>query len=194
MNENLSKPLSLFLYASVFSLVINLLALIGIAQGALASIAVLIALIVQINAVSRMRRAHMRLGKAYGFLIAELIVTVFAVLLAVIGVVGGEAMGAAALAFMLLLGGIVLDVLYDFNLYWALDALNDEKQYGYPNGRIRWCFYLSLIGAGAAFLLNLVGTTFPTELIASLFAIPALVLLWQYITALRAWEQRPPLL
>ena len=44
------------------------------------------------------------------------------------------------------LAGLIVMIVADYYFYFALDELIFPRGYNYPSGRIRWCFWLSLIG------------------------------------------------
>ena len=76
----------------------------------------------------------------------------------------------------------------NYYFYTALDDLAVVRGYDYPAGRITWCFWLSIIGSIVSALLNIAEQGTLVIVIGLLVQAAILVLLWQYLQAVRKDE------
>lgn len=170
-------------------------AVLGVFDQTLLAVLAMVASIVQLYALAKLRPFHRRIGMAFTYTIISLITLVVTLVLAVIGVsdmsapyMGG---GWIGLLLIVLLIGAVCAILSAYNFYWALDELIETNGYDYPQGRIRWCFYIVFIRAVVNLLLTrLAPSAFLISLCALAAQIVALILLWQYLQAVKIREQQ----
>ena len=120
----------------------------------------------------------------------------------VLSYVAGSSDAVAAFAMLLLMAASIFSIVSDFQLYWALDERVVAFGYAFPARRIRWCFYLPLIGvmlssfaetsqmARAVAAGQTVDYLFSSTGTLALFVcqLGALVLLAQYIAAVGKFE------
>lgn len=92
---------------------------------------------------------------------------------------------------LLSLAGSVAGLLSEYYLYWGLDQRIIPCGYAYPARRIRWCLYAPLIGAFLSSILILSGMSLIGVLVQLAFQFVPLVLLWQYMKAVREREDSP---
>ena len=92
------------------------------------------------------------------------------------------------LLLLVTLAGAIVMIVADYYFYAALDDLVTVRRYDYPAGRIRWCFWLSIIGAVAATVLN-IALPGIEKVISLLIQAAILVLLWHYLQAVKQNEQ-----
>lgn len=95
-------------------------------------------------------------------------------------------------ASLLLMTGSMFSLVGEYQLYWALDERIIPQGYVFPARRIRLCFYLPLLGAFiSSVILVLFQLTLPVIAIQLTTQIVPLVLLFQYMTAVRKREEDP---
>lgn len=92
---------------------------------------------------------------------------------------------------LLSLAGSVASLLSDYYMYWGLDERVISCGYGFPARRIRWCLYAPLLGAFIASFLLLAGMLAACTLIQLACQFVPVVLIWQYMKAVREREDNP---
>ena len=106
--------------------------------------------VVMLYQVYSMREVSDSMGRAWRVLLVGLVLTFGSMLLALL------ALGSMLSILLLLvtLAGAIVMIVADYYFYAGLDDLVAVRGYDYPAGRIKWCFWLSLIGAVAAAVLD----------------------------------------
>lgn len=143
----------------------------------------LVVSIVQLYEVYAMRDVSDSMGHAWRILVIGLVLTFGGLILTILAI-------GSALSILLLLvtiGGLLVMLVADYFFYSALDELILPRGYDYPQGRIRWCFWLSLIGGFASGIVGVV-STFLGLLVQIVLAAVIIWLLWQYLQAVKAKE------
>ncbi|MDO5141580.1 MAG: hypothetical protein Q4D31_01010 [Eubacteriales bacterium] len=123
------------------------------------------------------------MDRAWRVLLISLVLTFGGLLLAVLA--AGSVLGA--LLLVVSFAGVIVLLVADYFFFTGLDELVGLRGYAYPAGRIRWCFWLSLIGAvvaGAADGVLGIGSVVGLAIQAAI-----LYLLWQYLQAVKQSEQ-----
>ena len=92
---------------------------------------------------------------------------------------------------LLSLAGSVASLLSDYYMYWGLDERVISCGYAFPARRIRWCLYAPLLGAFIASFLLLAGMLAICVLIQLVCQFVPVVLIWQYMKAVRECEENP---
>ena len=92
---------------------------------------------------------------------------------------------------LLSLAGSVASLLSDYYMYWGLDERVISCGYAFPARRIRWCLYAPLLGAFIASFLLLAGMLAICVLIQLVCQFVPVVLIWQYMKAVREREENP---
>ena len=92
---------------------------------------------------------------------------------------------------LLSLAGSVAGLLSEYYMYWGLDERIISRGYAYPARRIRWCLYVPLIGAFLSSLLMLSRMLALGVALQLACQFVPLVLLRQYMKAVRAREDDP---
>lgn len=92
---------------------------------------------------------------------------------------------------LLSVAGGIAGLLSEYFMYWGLDERILSFGYAFPARRIRWCFYAPLIGAFAASFLLLTGSVLSGMLLQTACQFIPVVLLWQYMRAVKAREEDP---
>ena len=92
---------------------------------------------------------------------------------------------------LLSLAGSVASLLSDYYMYWGLDERVISCGYAFPARRIRWCLYAPLLGAFASAFLILAGMSVVGVVLQLACQFVPLVLLWQYMRAVREREDNP---
>ena len=93
---------------------------------------------------------------------------------------------------LLMVTGSLFSLISQYHMYWALDERVIPCGYAYPARRIRWCFYTPLIGAVAASFIQTLFYQNPAALVVQLVCqLAPLVLLWQYLRAVKNREDDP---
>lgn len=140
--------------------------------------------VVMLYQVYSMREVSDSMERAWRVLLVGLVLTFGGVLLALL------ALGSVLSILLLLVtfAGAITMIVADYYFYAALDDLVTVRGYDYPVGRIRWCFWLSVIGAVAATVLN-IALPGIEKVISLVIRAAILVLLWQYLQAVKQNEQ-----
>lgn len=140
--------------------------------------------VVMLYQVYSMREVSDSMGRAWRVLLVGLVLTFGSMLLALL------ALGSMLSILLLLvtLAGAIVMIVADYYFYAGLDDLVAVRGYDYPAGRIKWCFWLSLIGAVAAAVLDAAMPGADTVVGLVIQAV-ILVLLWQYLRAVKQNEE-----
>lgn len=141
--------------------------------------------VVMLYQVYSMREVSDSMGRAWRVLLVGLVLTFGSMLLALL------ALGSMLSILLLLvtLAGAIVMIVADYYFYAGLDDLVAVRGYDYPAGRIMWCFWLALIVAGLGFLVNMIGFETIVSLAAFVVNAVSLVLLWQYLRAVKQNEE-----
>ena len=157
----------------------------------------LAASVVQLYALAKLRPFHERIQKSFTYTIICLVLMIVTLLAALLGI-STMTTGSGAWVVLLLavlVASAVFALLSSYHFYWALDELRDANGYNYPDGRIRWCFYLAIISVGVTFVVQQISYgSFLYYFVSLGFQIAILVLLWRYIKAgqLREEQENDP--
>lgn len=92
---------------------------------------------------------------------------------------------------LLSMAGSIAGLLGEYFMYWGLDARILPCGYAYPARRIRWCLYAPLIGSFAATLLIMTWQVLLGVLVQVACQFVPVVLLGQYMRAVRDRENDP---
>lgn len=162
---------------------LNLFATTVLQQGILIVIS-LIAAIAYVCCLSAMRNVSWRFDRAYSHQILSIILLVIAMLSRFFLVFLGS-LGVLVFSLLVLAAGIA-GLLSNFQLFWGLDDLIITNGYGYPNRKIRWCFYAPLIAGVLSVIpgMNGLGGALTGLIISAL----GLVLFFQYNRAVKDAE------
>lgn len=182
----------------LYWLLMLLVDVLGLLDSTVVSIISVILGIVQLYALYRMRTISLRMEKAFRWNIIGLVMVIAGLVLAVVAVftaaanpmvylTGNSAM-VAFLMMLVALAGAVITVIASYFFYTALDDLAVVRGYDYPAGRIKWCFWLSIIIAVVSAVLDIVMPG-AARIGSLVLQIVILVLLWQYLQAVRRSEQ-----
>lgn len=149
----------------------------------IASLIGFVAGVVQLYELYTMREVSDGMGRAWRTMLLSLILTFGGLLMTLLAL--GSVLGV--LLLFVTLAGLIVMIVADYYFYFALDELILPRGYNYPQGRIRWCFWLSLIGGIVA---TIVGSfSFFVSLVVQLIMSAIIVwLLWQYLQAVKAKE------
>ena len=199
MTTKIYEPLKLFFYASLINLIIilipstgslffNLLInLIGIAAG-----------IISLYALYRMRGISSHLRGAFNYTVLSIIGMLVSLLFTVISTFNadsGFAFGMVLFFSILTLVFALFSVIANYHLYWGLDELIEINGYHYPLGRIKWCFYISIISTVVVLFVEFaVGSGWITQFLSLAASGVQLYLLYGYLQAVRTREEQTPLL
>ena len=136
--------------------------------------------IVELYEVYAMREVSEGMGRAWRWMVIGLVLTFGSLVLALLAL--GSVLGV--LLLFVTLAGLIVMIVADYYFYFALDELILPRGYNYPQGRIRWCFWLSLIGGIVA---TIVGVVSPFLALVVNIVVAAVIvwLLWQYLQAVK---------
>ena len=182
----------------LYWLLMLLVDVLGLLDSTVVSIISVILGIVQLYALYRMRTISLRMEKAFRWNIIGLVMVIAGLVLAVVAVftaaanplvylTGNSTMGAV-LMLLVAPAGAGLTAIASYFFYTALDDLAVVRGYDYPAGRIKWCFWLSIIIAVASAVLEL-AMPGAARIGSLVLQVVILVLLWQYLQAVRRSEQ-----
>ena len=182
----------------LYWLLMLLVDVLGLLDSTVVSIISVILGIVQLYALYRMRTISLRMEKAFRWNIIGLVVVIAGLVLAVVAVctaaanpmvyLTGNSTMVAFLMLLVALAGAVITVIASYFFYTALDDLAVVRGYDYPAGRIKWCFWLSIIIAVVSAVLEL-AMPGAARIGSLVLQVVILVLLWQYLQAVRRSEQ-----
>lgn len=143
----------------------------------------LVAGVVQLYELYTMRDVSEGMGRAWRTMLLSLALTFGGLLMTILAL--GSVLGV--LLLFVTLAGLIVMIVADYYFYFALDELISPRGYNYPQGRIRWCFWLSLIGS---IVCAIVGAFPPfVSLVLELVVAAVIVwLLWQYLQAVKEKE------
>ena len=157
--QPLYKDLRLYWLASL------LVAVLGVLDNIAVSIVVFVLGVIQLVALYRMRTISLRMNKAFRWNIIGLVMTIAGLVLALVVVLMAESdpmlyltgnpITVVLLMLLVALAGAVVMIVANYYFYTALDDLAVVRGYDYPAGRIKWCFWLSIIGSIVSALLNI---------------------------------------
>ena len=149
----------------------------------IASLIGFVAGVVQLYELYTMREVSDGMGRAWRTMLLSLILTFGGLLMTLLAL--GSVLGV--LLLFVTLAGLIVMIVADYYFYFALDELILPRGYNYPQGRIRWCFWLSLIGGIVA---TIVGAFSPFVSLVVQIIVSAIIvwLLWQYLQAVKAKE------
>ncbi|WP_283674395.1 hypothetical protein [Butyricicoccus sp. Marseille-Q5471] len=145
-------------------------------------------------AMAALRSVAPRFEKAFLHQIVSVVLTLVALaVLAYSSYRGNLSAFALNMLSLCMMIGSIFSLLADYNLFWGLDELILSRGYPFPARRIRWCFYLVLLGSLAASTVALFDGEgmIATMLVALAFAVARLVLLFQYMRAVKTREDNP---
>lgn len=179
--EGICRPVYRNLW--IYWLMMLLGTVLGLSDSTLISVIAFIPVIIELYQLYLMRTVSEGLEQAFRWNIAGMTIAVAGLVLALLAL--GSAL--AVLLVLAALGGVIVTVIADYYFYSALDELAAVRGYDYPAGRIKWCFWLSLIGGVAAGILGLMAPGIVTPVSLAVQAV-ILVLLWQYLQAVRKEE------
>ncbi len=98
--------------------------------------------VVQLYELYAMRDVSDGMGRAWRTMLLSLALTFGGLLMTLLAL--GSVLGV--LLLFVTLAGLIVMIVADYYFFFALDELISPRGYNYPLGRIRWCFWLSLIG------------------------------------------------
>ena len=180
--EGICRPVYRNLW--IYWLMMLLGTVLGLSDSTLISVIAFIPVIIELYQLYLMRTVSDGLEQAFRWNIAGMTIAVAGLVLALLAL--GSVL--AVLLVLAALGGVIVTVIADYYFYSALDELAAVRGYDYPAGRIKWCFWLSLIGGVAAGILGLMAPGMVTPVSLAVQAV-ILVLLWQYLQEVRKEEQ-----
>ncbi|MCI7210407.1 MAG: hypothetical protein MR521_09275 [Butyricicoccus sp.] len=195
MTTSIYPFLKSYFYASVVS---TLLAIIPTNAGPLNVVSTLVSLacsVVCLYELYQMRNISDHLNRAFLYQIGGLIGALVSLLVGlIVALANPRNVGFMMFTMVIALVFAVIALMGSYHFYWGLDELIELNGYHYPLGRIKWCFYLTIIGGVVSWLCSLLGIGLLNMLITAGFSAAQLYLLWQYIQAVRAREEDQPLL
>lgn len=89
----------------------------------------------------------------------------------------------------------LFSVIANYHFYWGLDELIETHGYHYPLGRIKWCFYISIISTVVVLFVEFAaGSGWLTQFLSLAASGVQLYLFYGYLQAVRTREEQTPLL
>ena len=139
--------------------------------------------VVKLYELYAMRDVSDGMGRAWRTMLLSLALTFGGLLMTLL------ALGSVLSILLLLvaLAGLIVMIVADYYFYFALDGLIFPRGYNYPSGRIRWCFWLSLIG-GIVCTIVASFSPFVSLVLEIVVAVVIVWLLWQYLQAVKEKE------
>jgi hypothetical protein len=153
--------------------------------GSLASLA---AYGVSVFVLRRLSGESRRFGRAFTY---QLFSVALLTLSIVFSFIAGENDMLLIFSTLLMLTGSTFGLFSKYEMYWAMDERVIPQGYAYPARRIRWCFYAPLLGALCVTMLQFSGLDAIGLAIQLICQIIPLVLLYQYVQAVKAREDDP---
>ena len=146
----------------------------------IASLVGLVVGVVQLYELYAMRDVSEGMGRAWRTMLLSLALTFGGLLMTLLAL--GSVLGV--LLLFVTLAGLIVMIVADYYFFFALDELISPRGYNYPQGRIRWCFWLSLIGGIVAGAFS----PFVSLVVQIIVAAVIVWLLWQYLQAVKEKE------
>lgn len=139
--------------------------------------------VVQLYELYAMRDVSDGMGRAWRTMLLSLALTFGGLLMTLLAL--GSVLGV--LLLFVTLAGLIVMIVADYYFFFALDELISPRGYNYPLGRIRWCFWLSLIGGIVCSIVGVFSAI--VSLVIEIVVAAAIVwLLWQYLQAVKVKE------
>ncbi len=139
--------------------------------------------VVQLYELYAMRDVSDGMGRAWRTMLLSLALTFGGLLLTILAI--GSAL--SILLLVVTLAGLIVMLVANYYFYSALDELIVPRGYDYPQGRIRWCFWLQLIG-GFAYRIGSAVSPFLALVVQIVIVAVIVWLLWQYLQAVKVKE------
>lgn len=181
---NIYAPLKRYFLSLFFTLVLSLIPYI-IVNDVLAIILSAVSIIftvVQIHAIYCMREACERIRKSFNYFIASLVGMIITLITAILGLYI-ENITIALVSVIIMLVFACFSIFANFQFIWGLDELVVKNGYNYPQGKIKWMFWLTIINGLITGSLANAGATVQALIIGTVCSVCSLWLLYEYLQA-----------
>ena len=188
---NIFAPLKRYFLSLFFTLVISLIPYI-IVNDVLAIVLSAISIIfsiVQIHAIYCMREACERIRKSFNFFILSLAGMIITLITAILGLYS-ENVGLALISIFIMIVFACFSIAANFQFIWGLDELVIKNGYNYPQGKIKWMFWLTIINGLITGSLANAGATVQALIIGTVCSVCSLWLLYEYLQAVNEKENK----
>lgn len=186
---NIYAPLKRYFLSLFFTLALSLISYI-ISSNILAivvSVFSIIFSVIQIHAIYCMRNSCERIRKSFNFFILSLVGMIISLIITILGIYSDN-ISIALFSVIIMLVFACFSIVADFQLIWGLDELIVKNGYNYPQGKIKWIFWFSIINALISGSLVNTGAIVQALIIGTVCSVCSLWLLYEYLQAVNEKE------
>lgn len=186
---NIYAPLKRYFLSLFFTLALSLISYI-ISSDILAivvSVFSIIFSVIQIHAIYCMRNSCERIRKSFNFFILSLVGMIISLIITILGIYSDN-ISIALFSVIIMLVFACFSIVADFQLIWGLDELIVKNGYNYPQGKIKWIFWFSIINALISGSLVNTGAIVQALIIGTVCSVCSLWLLYEYLQAVNEKE------
>ena len=183
------SPLKRYFFSLFFTLVLSLISYI-ILNDVIAiaiSAASIIFTIIQIQAIYAMRNSCERIKKSFNFFILSLVGMIITLIITILSVFK-QNIQLALVSVIIMFVFACFSIVADFQFIWGLDELIVKNGYNYPQGKIKWIFWFSIINALISGSLVNTGAIVQALIIGTVCSVCSLWLLYEYLQAVNEKE------
>ena len=183
-------PLKRYFLSLFFTLVLSLIPYIIFDNKLNIAISVIsiIFTIIQIHAIYCMRPACGRIDKSFRYFIISLIGMIITLIITVAAIF--VSIGLALLSAIVMLVFACISIVANYQFIWGLDELVTKNSYSYPNGKIRFMFWLTIINGLITGSLANSGAAIQALIVGTVCSICSLWLLYEYLQAVHERESK----
>lgn len=186
---NIYAPLKRYFLSLFFTLALSLISYIISSDILTVVISVfsIIFSVIQIHAIYCMRNSCERIRKSFNFFILSLVGMIISLIITILGIYSDN-ISIALFSVIIMLVFACFSIVADFQLIWGLDELIVKNGYNYPQGKIKWIFWFSIINALISGSLVNTGAIVQALIIGTVCSVCSLWLLYEYLQAVNEKE------
>ena len=186
---NIYAPLKRYFLSLFFTLALSLISYIISSDILTVVISVfsIIFSVIQIHAIYCMRNSCERIRKSFNFFILSLVGMIISLIITILGIYSDN-ISIALFSVIIMIVFACFSIVADFQLIWGLDELIVKNGYNYPQGKIKWIFWFSIINALISGSLVNTGAIVQALIIGTVCSVCSLWLLYEYLQAVNEKE------
>ena len=186
---NIYAPLKRYFLSLFFTLALSLISYIISSDILTVVISVfsIIFSVIQIHAIYCMRNSCERIRKSFNFFILSLVGMIISLIITILGIYSDN-ISIALFSVIIMIVFACFSIVADFQLIWGLDELIVKNGYNYPQGKIKWMFWFSIINALISGSLVNTGAIVQALIIGTVCSVCSLWLLYEYLQAVNEKE------
>ena len=186
---NIYAPLKRYFLSLFFTLALSLISYVILNNivAIVISAASIIFTIIQIQSIYAMRNSCERIRKSFNFFIISLVGMIITLIITILSVFK-QNIQLALFSVIIMIVFACFSIVADFQLIWGLDELIVKNGYNYPQGKIKWIFWFSIINALISGSLVNTGAIVQALIIGTVCSVCSLWLLYEYLQAVNEKE------